>query len=128
MTKWLYRIVWIPVLVAAVLFMVANRALVAISLDPFNAEAPAVATPALPLWFWLMVMLFAGLGLGALGMWLSGAERRAQARDNRRALKAAQKELAAATARALAAEKALADKGGPPPDDDQPPKLEATSL
>lgn len=120
MKKWLYRIVWIPVLAAAVLFLVANRGPVAISLDPFNAESPALATPALPLWFWLMAMLFAGVGLGALGMWLSGAERRAQARDNRRELKAVKKELAAMTARADAAPKEE--------DSAEPPKLEATSL
>jgi len=119
MKKWLYRIVWIPVLVAAVLFLVANRAPVAISLDPFNAETPALATPALPLWFWLMTMLFAGVGLGSLGMWLSGAERRAQARDNRRELKAVKKELAAMTARAEAA---------PNEDSEEPPKLKATSI
>lgn len=125
MKKWLYRIVWIPVLAAAVLFLVANRGPVAISLDPFNAETPALATPALPLWFWLMAMLFAGVGLGALGMWLSGAERRAQARDNRRELNAVKKELAAMTARAGTAPKeddSLKDGEG------VPPKLEATSL
>lgn len=129
MKKWLYRIVWIPVLIGAVLFLVANRAPVAISLDPFNAENPAMATPALPLWFWLMAMLFAGVGLGALGMWLSAGERRAQARDNRRELKALKKELAAVTARAETAEKKAAEAN--PHDEDegeQPPKLEATTL
>jgi uncharacterized membrane protein len=124
MKKWLYRIVWIPVLAGAVLFLIANRAPVAISLDPFSVEAPAVATPALPLWFWLMGMLFAGVGLGAFGMWLSGAERRAQARDNRRELNAVRKELATMTARAEAAQK----EDAPREDEGAPPKLEATSL
>lgn len=100
MKKWLLRIVWIPVLAGAVLFLVANRTLVPISLDPFRPENPALSTPALPLWFWLMGMLFLGVALGAFGAWLSGREARAQARDNRRELKAVKKELAALSAKA----------------------------
>lgn len=99
MKKWLFRIVWIPILAGAVLFLVANRTLVPISLDPFRPENPALSTPALPLWFWLMGMLFLGLALGVAGSWLSGREARAQARDNRRELRAAKKELAALSAR-----------------------------
>ncbi|WP_425410633.1 LapA family protein [Hyphococcus sp.] len=128
MKKWFYRLIWIPVLVVAVLFLVANRMPVAISLDPFNADNPAMSTAALPLWFWLMAMLFTGVGLGALGMWLSGGERRSQARDNRRELKAAKKELAAMTARAEAAEKSAAAPAGEPENPHEPPKLEATNL
>ncbi|WDI32918.1 LapA family protein [Hyphococcus flavus] len=122
MMKWFYRIIWIPILIVSVLFLFANRALVAISLDPFNVEAPAMATPALPLWFWLMGMLFIGVGLGSFGMWLSGAERRAQARDNRRELKAVKKENAALSAKLDASKK---QDGG---DTEEPPKLEATSV
>ena len=120
MKKWLFRLIWIPVLAAAVLFLVANRTLVPISLDPFRPDNPALATPALPLWFWLMVMLFIGLALGAAGMWLSGREAWAQARDNRREVKALKKALAA-----LAARKEPAD---PAADAAEPLKLESTSL
>jgi len=104
MKKWLYRIIWIPVFVVAVLFLVANRHPVSISLDPFSAEAPALTTAALPLWFWLMLMLFFGFAAGAAGMWISGRPRRQKARAEHRELKALRKELAAA---------ALAEK--PPP-------------
>lgn len=103
MTKWLFRFVWIPVLAAAVWFLVANRTPVAISLDPFRPDNPALSSPALPLWFWLMAMLFLGVAIGALGGWLSGSESRAQARDNRKAVKALQKEVAVLTARSGAA-------------------------
>ncbi len=93
MKKWLYRIFWIPVLVLAVLFLVANRQLVAVSLDPFNAEAPALTTPALPLWAWLMVMLFAGLGAGAFGAWLSARPKRVTARADRKLVKELRQEV-----------------------------------
>lgn len=120
MKKWLFRIVWIPVLVLAVLFLVANRTLVPISLDPFRPDNPAMSTPALPLWFWLMGMLFIGVALGAAGQWLSGREMRAQARDNRRELRAVKKELAALEARQHKAEA--------PAEPAEPPKLEATNI
>ena len=103
-SKWLFRLIWIPILLFAVAFLVANRAPVAISLDPFNAENPALATPKVFLWFWLVLMLFIGVALGSLGTWLSGRETRIQARANRREVKALKKELAAMTARADAAE------------------------
>lgn len=129
MKKWLFRLIWVPVLVVAVLFLVANRTPVVISLDPFNPDNPALSTPAVFLWVWLMLMLFVGLGIGSLGTWLSGREPRAQARDNRREIKALKKELAVMTARAEAAT-ASADAPGDPqaasPND--PPQLEAKTL
>ncbi|PQA88076.1 LapA family protein [Hyphococcus luteus] len=122
MKKWLFRIIWIPVLIVAVLFLVANRTLVPISLDPIRPENPALSTPALPLWFWLMGMLFIGVALGAAGQWLSTREARAQARDNRRELKALRKELAALTAK----REREAPHGKETQED--PPKLEAMSV
>ncbi|MAW80923.1 MAG: DUF1049 domain-containing protein [Parvularcula sp.] len=124
MKKWLFRIVWIPVLLLAVLFLVANRTLVPISLDPFRPDNPAMSTPALPLWFWLMGMLFIGVALGAAGQWLSGRETRAQARDNRRELRAVKKELAALEAR----QQKAAPEEDPAEPPAEPPKLEATNI
>lgn len=122
MGKWLFRIVWIPILIGAVLFLVANRTFVAISLDPFNPANPALSTPALPLWFWLMAMLFIGLGLGVAGSWLSGRDARIQARDNRRMVKSLQKEVAALTARLPA------EPGDQPGANEDLPKLQSTDL
>ncbi len=99
MKKWLFRIVWIPALALAVLFLVANRQFVAISLDPFSADAPALTTVALPLWFWLMTMLFIGLCAGVLGMWLSGRPKRHKAHVEHRELKMLRKDLAQARAK-----------------------------
>ncbi len=106
MKKWLYRIFWIPVLVIAVLFLVANRQPVTISLDPFNADNPAVTSFPMPLWLWLIFMLFLGLGLGAAGMWFSGAQRRHKARAEHRELKTLRREMAAAAAEKQAREQA----------------------
>ena len=93
MKKWLFRIIWFPVFIVAVLFLFANRRPVAISLDPFAATDPAFATVALPLWFWLMAMLFLGVAMGSVGMWLSGAERRDKMRADRRELKSLRREV-----------------------------------
>jgi len=95
MKKWLFRIIWVPVLVLAVLFLVANRQMVTISLDPINASEPAITSFPLPLWMWLVTTLFLGVGLGAVGMWTSGAERRHHARAEHRELKALKREHAA---------------------------------
>ncbi len=114
MKKWLFRILWVPALAIAVLFLVANRAPVSISLDPFSAAAPAVTTPALPLWLWLMVMLFLGLAAGSVGMWLSGRSKRQKAHHEHKQLKALRAELADATAKLRAAEM-RAEKPAEPP-------------
>lgn len=113
MKTWLFRLIWIPALVIAVLFLVANRQPVAVSLDPFSADAPALTTPPLPLWAWLVAMLFAGVGAGALGMWMSARPQRRKAHAERRELKAMRKELAETQARLRAAE-AGRPEGEPP--------------
>jgi len=114
MKKWLSRALWIPTMIAAVLFLVANRQPVAVSLDPFSTEAPALATPALPLWFWLMSMMFLGLGAGAVGTWLSARPGRVKAREARRAVKALRRELSETKARLTAAEDEAAGAAKPP--------------
>jgi len=93
MKKLLSRLVWVPVGLALVVFLVANRQLVPVSLDPFSTENPAIATPALPLWVWLMLMLLVGYFLGAMTLWLSGRGRRKQANLERKELKALRKEM-----------------------------------
>ncbi|MBB5517507.1 lipopolysaccharide assembly protein LapA domain-containing protein [Amphiplicatus metriothermophilus] len=105
MKKLLGRVVWVCLGVALVVFLVANRQPVPVSLDPFSVENPAIATPPLPLWFWLIAALLAGFFAGAGGMWMSGREGRRAARQARRELEAVKRELAPARQAA----------GGPPP-------------
>ncbi len=91
MKKILRWLVTIPAGAVLVIFLVANRAPVALSLDPLSTSAPALATPALPLWIWLVLFLLSGVGLGAGAMWLSGRDLRERARADRRELKAFKK-------------------------------------
>jgi hypothetical protein len=117
MKKILSRLVWIPVGIVLVLFLVANRQPVALSLDPFSVDHPAIATPPLWLWVWLMAALLVGFFLGVIGLWTSQGAARKLARMERRDLKSLRKELAAREADAA-----------PPPADlppDPAPVLEA---
>lgn len=123
MKKWLFRLIWIPVLLVAVLFLVANRQLVAISLDPFNAAAPAFTTMALPLWAWLMTMLFIGLGTGAFGAWVSARPKRVEARANRKTIKELRQEVTRLETRLREVEGARPQEGSVPAV--EPPLLES---
>lgn len=87
MKKIVSRLIWFPVGVVIVLFLVANRQPVAISLDPLSTENPALATPALPLWFWLLVAVLIGIFTGAAGMWMSLRPARRRARAEHRELR-----------------------------------------
>ncbi len=124
MKKWLFRVLWIPTLVIAVLFLVANRQLVAVSLDPFNAEAPALTTPAFPLWTWLMVMLFIGLGAGASGAWVSARPKRVEARADRKLVKQLRQEVTRLETRLRESEASRNDSGASVPAV-EPPLLES---
>jgi flagellar basal body-associated protein FliL len=124
MKKWLFRLFWIPVLIVAVLFMVANRQPVSISLDPFNASEPALTTPAFFLWVWLMLMLFVGFAAGAAGMWISGRPKRVEARVNRKTVKEQRKEITRLETRLREAETGRAASGSVPATE-PPPLLES---
>ncbi|OFW98520.1 MAG: hypothetical protein A3E78_10270 [Alphaproteobacteria bacterium RIFCSPHIGHO2_12_FULL_63_12] len=100
MKKVLRWMVFIPVGALLVLFLIANRQPVALSLDPFSTESPALATPPVFLWVWLILAVLIGFFIGAFGMWMSERELRVRAKADRLELKALKKAAAAATARA----------------------------
>lgn len=95
MKKVLYRLVWVPLGALLVVFFVANREPVAVSLDPLSTDSPALATPALPLWVWLVFSTLFGFALGALGMWTSARPARIKARAEHRELLALKNDQAA---------------------------------
>ncbi|MEM9898330.1 MAG: LapA family protein [Pseudomonadota bacterium] len=92
MKKLLGRLVWVPLGLALVIFLVANRHPVAISLDPFSTDTPSIISPTLPLWFWLSSFLLAGFFLGVFASWSSGRAKRLEAKENARAVKDLERE------------------------------------
>jgi uncharacterized integral membrane protein len=69
------------ILVALVLisFAIANRQVVTVSLDPFDAANPALVVSQ-PLYLIIFVLLIAGVVLGGCAAWLRQAKWRARAR------------------------------------------------
>lgn len=88
------RLVWAPLGLIFVLFLVSNRQPVAISLDPLSTTNPLIVTPALPLWMWLTASLLFGFFTGATGMWISSRGGRIKSNAARRELKKLQRERA----------------------------------
>ena len=87
MKKVLARLIWVPLGLLFVIFLVANREPIAVSFDPLSTDDPAIATPPLPLFLWLALSMLFGVGLGAAGMWATGRPARRKARAERRELK-----------------------------------------
>jgi uncharacterized integral membrane protein len=72
-------LVLVPLGLLIVLFAVANRQKVAISLDPFSSDAP-VFTANLPLFLVILGTLIAGVMIGGGASWLRQARWRRRAR------------------------------------------------
>lgn len=77
MRRFLILLVLVPLAAVIVFFSVANRGLVAVSLDPFHGDAPALAFSA-PLFVLLFGALILGLVIGGVAAWVrQGRWRRA---------------------------------------------------
>lgn len=79
MKKFLWLVIGIPAAVLLIVFSVANRSPVVMSLDPFNSRNPAFAVE-LPFFVFLFVAVFAGMAIGGLAVWFSQHRHRKQAR------------------------------------------------
>jgi len=79
MRKFVATVVLVPVAIVLVMFAVANRALVALSFDPFNASAPAFALH-LPLFVLVFVLIGLGVLIGGFAAWLRQHKWRMRAR------------------------------------------------
>jgi uncharacterized integral membrane protein len=71
-------IVTLPLMLALVVFSLANRGDVSLDLWPFKES-----TPPMPLSWLLLATLFLGLLIGGAVVWLSGAKNRRRARELR---------------------------------------------
>jgi hypothetical protein len=81
--------------IALVVFFVANRQSVKISMDPTNLEDPAFFIGPMPMWTALAATLFIGYGLGAIGMWITNGALRRKARDRKHEIRRLKAEMAA---------------------------------
>lgn len=78
--KILAAIVLVPLGLVIVGLAVANREIVTVSFDPFNAAAPAFALKA-PLFLIVLILVIAGVIIGGVAAWLKqGKWRRATRR------------------------------------------------
>ena len=82
MRKLLTALIGIPVAIVLVLFAVANRGPVVVSLDPFAPDAPALAVQ-LPLFVIVFLALMAGVVVGGIADWLRQGRYRHEARSRR---------------------------------------------
>lgn len=78
---------------ALVYLLAANRQLAQLSFDITNVDDPALALPPLPVAIHIVTGLLIGFVLGAIGMWSSGAPKRAELRARRREVRRLEAEL-----------------------------------
>jgi uncharacterized integral membrane protein len=78
--------------VVIILFLVANRHVATISIDPFNSAAPAYAAP-VPLGVLMLVPLILGVVIGGVAAWLRQGKWRRTARRLDRENRALRAEL-----------------------------------
>ncbi len=76
-------LILVPIALAIVLFSVANRAPVPVSLDPISREAPQIVYQ-LPLFAVVLASVAAGILIGGLASWIAQGKHRKAARRNRR--------------------------------------------
>jgi len=107
MRKFIAAIVLIPLAILMVMFAVANRGSIPISLDPFSANAPAL-TVHVPLFLLLLIVLIVGVLAGGIAAWLRQSKWR-------RAARRLDRELHTARAEAEDARRRLAAAQAPPP-------------
>jgi uncharacterized integral membrane protein len=80
--KLVFWLVLVPLAIVILMFAVANREIVTVSFDPFNATAPA-ASVSVPLFVLIFVLVILGIIVGGVAAWLrqSGYRRAARQRD-----------------------------------------------
>jgi uncharacterized integral membrane protein len=82
LSKLVFWLVLVPLAILILMFAVANREIVTVSFDPFNAAAPA-ASVSVPVFVMIFVLVILGIIIGGVAAWLrqSGYRRAARQRD-----------------------------------------------
>lgn len=102
MRKFLTALIVIPLGLILVIFAVANRHLVTVSLDPFMAADPALSVT-LPLFLLLILVAALGVIAGGCAVWFGQRHWRRAARRHEADARAARGELAGLRAQAAPA-------------------------
>jgi uncharacterized integral membrane protein len=103
MRKFIAAVILIPLAILMVMFAVANRGSIPISLDPFSSSAPAL-TVHMPLFLLLLIVLIIGVLAGGIAAWLRQSKWRRAARRLDRELRTARAETEEARRRLAAAQ------------------------
>jgi len=104
----LTAIVLVPLAGLTLLFAVANRQWISVSLDPFGSEDPALSV-SLPVFFVVLIAVIGGVIIGGIATWLSQGKWRRTARRHRAELRRVRSEAA------LIKHRAESESGAPPP-------------
>jgi len=103
MRRFLKALFFVPLAIVIIVFAVANRAPVIVSLDPFGNVPPALAVE-LPLFVLLFVVAVLGVIAGGIGTWFGQSAYRLAARAAERELSAKRSEIERLRARSGPAE------------------------
>lgn len=87
-------LILVPIALVIVLFSVANRGSVRISLDPFSRDMPTLSYD-VPLFAIVLAAVFLGVIVGGVAAWLGQGKHRKAARRNRREVEALRSETQA---------------------------------
>jgi uncharacterized integral membrane protein len=79
MGKIVSAVIFVPLAVVIVIFAVANREIVTLSLDPFDSAQPAYAIR-MPLFILIFVLVILGVVVGGTATWFKQHKWRARAR------------------------------------------------
>jgi uncharacterized integral membrane protein len=82
MRRLTFYLVLLPIAVLVLIFAVANRHRVTLSLDPFGASSPALSVET-PLFLLMFVVLMIGVVVGGISSWFNQARHRKAAREAR---------------------------------------------
>ena len=83
MVRFLKLLILVPLVLIALAFAIANRAMTIVSFDPFSSSETASPTIAAPLFVVLLLTLVLGVIIGSAATWLTQGRHRQHARQAR---------------------------------------------
>jgi uncharacterized integral membrane protein len=104
MRKFLNILLWVPLGLVFIVFAVANRHMVTVSLDPFNSGEPSLGFT-LPLFALIIVFAIVGVLVGGSATWLRQRHWRRAARQNEADARQLREQLAGLRASSIVPER-----------------------